>query len=271
MTTDQNPADLGTRPLVPSKLQESAWILGPKFLAQSGDLIKFEYEPCMSLPESVASPRRLCRTAACNRSEGIFTCLVKRLSRWSRILNALTRLIRFCRVWLDEVRQRSGTQHAIRGGEVKPDEAEKILFRQSQRESFPELFEVGIQMEKLPENHPLSGVVPFLDGRGLVRVGGRLRESAISFEAKHPVVLEGRHVITKRYVEHIHDRTPHQGRVITLSMVRLTGVFIVGGRQLIDKIVRDCVMCKVLRGKPERQLMSELPPKYFFIPPSFSP
>ena len=138
-----------------------------------------------------------------------------------------------------------------------------VLFSQAQQESFPELFnsrekEKG-HRPKLPENHSLSGVVPFVDANGLARIGGRLREASIQFEVKHPIVLDGRHVITRRYVEFIHEQAQHQGRVITLSMVREAGVFIVGGRRLVDSVIRNCVQCAKLRSKTAGQLMADLP------------
>ena len=260
--TEINPADLGTRPQTPEHLRDSAWINGPEFLHTSRELPKFAYQPCSVLPEAAASPRRMCRTAATEVQAGGLTNLAKRLSGWGRIIHVVQRVMQMGRKWLDKARQSLGVQLAVRG-EVEFQTAENLLFGLAQRESFPEIFtkEKGEQglVDQLPLDHPLSGVVPYVGEEGLVRVGGRLREAALSFEVKHPVVLHGQHMVTRRYVEAVHDQTPHQGRVLTLSMVRGTGVFVLGGRRLIDAVIKQCVTCAKLRGKTEGQLMADLP------------
>ena len=102
-------------------------------------------------------------------------------------------------------------------------------------------------------------MAPYVGLDGLGRAGGRLREAAIAIEVKHPVVLHGSHPTARRLVKGLHDETPHQGRVIALSAVRGAGVFVVGGRRLVAAVIRDCEVCKKLRGKPSEQLMADLP------------
>ena len=143
-------------------------------------------------------------------------------------------------------------------------DALKMLFKASQEESFPEVFRSGVMdlraVQKLPEGHPLSGLVPVLSD-GLIRVGGRLRNAATPFEEKHPVLLSCKNVIAQRFVEFCHRITPHQGKLLTMNKVRSQGVFVLGLRRFVDAMIGSCVLCKLLRGTQATQLMSQLPPE----------
>ena len=94
---------------------------------------------------------------------------------------------------------------------------------------------------------------------GLLRVSGRLRHSATPYEEKHPIVLSSHSIIATRYAQHVHETIPHQGRKITQSSIRKNGVFIVGGRRIVNQIIARCVQCKRLRGATCEQLMADLP------------
>ena len=74
------------------------------------------------------------------------------------------------------------------------------------------------------------------------------------FGRNNPVILDGKHAVTRKYVEFIHAETPHQERSITLAIIRGSGVVIRGG-----KIIKNCVECARLRKKPCEQLMAHLP------------
>ena len=52
---------------------------------------------------------------------------------------------------------------------------------------------------------------PFLDSVGLLRIGGRSRLSDISYDVKHPIILNGKHPVTKLLVWTEHLRLSHAG------------------------------------------------------------
>ena len=58
---------------------------------------------------------------------------------------------------------------------------------------------------------------PVLDGQGLLRVGGRLKESDI--KGKHPYVISGNHVIAATIVKDVHN-VAHVGVEWVLGIVR---------------------------------------------------
>ena len=262
--TDLNPADLGTRPLTPSDLQDSIWLSGPEFLRRP-DEVKYAFEPCTSLPEMTRESPLVCTTTPDKTTAGL-VALASRTSRWARLVRTVQLVVKCWRVWSDRVRQRRAISLAASSldMEVPVKDAELALFRASQIESFPELFNAKGEpnsraLAALPEGHGLGGLTPMIGPHDELRVGGRLRHRVSPFEVKHPILLDGKHVVTRRYVEHVHSITPHQGRVITLAMVRSQGVFILGGRKLIEDVIKHCTMCAILRKKPCTPLMADLP------------
>ena len=62
---------------------------------------------------------------------------------------------------------------------------------------------------------------PFLDDKGILRVGERLENALIKFEAKLPIVLPYRHHVTDLIIsQHTDQKTSHLGQEYVLSSLR---------------------------------------------------
>lgn len=88
---------------------------------------------------------------------------------------------------------------------------------------------------------------PFLDIKGLFRVGGRLNHSNLSYEQKHPIILPSSHKLTK-----------HNGPQNLLHGVPQT-YWALKGKYLARRIVHNCIIC--FKSKPviSNQIMGDLP------------
>ena len=102
---------------------------------------------------------------------------------------------------------------------------------------------------------------PVLDGQGLLRVGGRLKESDI--KGKHPYVISGRHVIATTIVKDVHN-VAHIGVEWVLGIVR-KHFWLIRARPLIKKVIRAYITCKRLYFKPCAQPMENLCGKAYVI------
>ena len=100
---------------------------------------------------------------------------------------------------------------------------------------------------------------PFLDEDGVLRVGGRLRQSSIPYDVKHPIILPKKGHVTNLILCHFHQLTKHQGRGITQNEIRSSGYWIVGGSSVVSNHISKCVSCRKLRGRPQEQKMANLP------------
>ena len=103
---------------------------------------------------------------------------------------------------------------------------------------------------------------------GIIRVGGRLRHSPLTYDETHPILPPADHVISRLVVKDSHNRVLHSSRERTLCETRRR-FWIVRGRNLVQKIVKDCVTCRKLRQYPYTTLMADLPPERLkvFSPP----
>ena len=100
---------------------------------------------------------------------------------------------------------------------------------------------------------------PYVDDKGVIRVGGRLSRMSDSINFKHPVILPTNSLFTSLVVRHSHLLTGHGGKGFTLNHVRQSGFFIICGVSLVKSLIFKCVGCRRLRAKQCSQKMSDLP------------
>ena len=60
----------------------------------------------------------------------------------------------------------------------------------------------------------------FIDGKGMLRVGGQIRRSGLNEEYMHPIILPKKAKITKLIAKRRHLKATHCGRGITLNGIR---------------------------------------------------
>lgn len=75
-------------------------------------------------------------------------------------------------------------------------QAKLFWLRNIQADLFPvELAALQLGRPLLSKS-PILSMHPFIDNEGLIRVGGRLKHSPLSFQVKHPVLLAAHPVMT---------------------------------------------------------------------------
>ena len=104
----------------------------------------------------------------------------------------------------------------------------------------------------------LKSLNPFLDTHGIIRVGGRISNSKLSYNRMHPIVLHGKHPITKLLIHSEHLRLLHAGPSLLCSSISLR-FHIISLQKVVRSITRDCVVCKHHKGKPSFQLQGQIP------------
>ncbi|GFT83481.1 integrase catalytic domain-containing protein [Trichonephila clavipes] len=104
----------------------------------------------------------------------------------------------------------------------------------------------------------LRALDPFLDENSLLRVGGRLSNADLPFEAKHQIIIPSKHKFTKLLFEHIHKKFFHIGAQGLVHQIRMQ-FWPINGKGIARKTVHDCIAC--FRQKPTGvdQLMGNLP------------
>ncbi|GFW79874.1 integrase catalytic domain-containing protein [Trichonephila clavipes] len=137
--------------------------------------------------------------------------------------------------------------------------AEETIIRWVQGFYFQEEIR-GIKKQiSLPPKSPLRSLHPFIDEHGLVRVGGRLQNSQLQFNSKHPIILPSQHSISELLIKEQHIAHLHAGPTLLAHVLRQSH-WIVGSRKLINKCIRKCLKCnKFKTSTTTPQLMGNLP------------
>ncbi|GFV52827.1 integrase catalytic domain-containing protein [Trichonephila clavipes] len=137
--------------------------------------------------------------------------------------------------------------------------AEETIIRWVQGFYFQEEIRSIKKQISLPPKSPLRSLHPFIDEHGLVRVGGRLQNSQLRLNSKHPIILPSQHSISELLIKEQHIAHLHAGPTLLAHVLRQSH-WIVGSRKLINKCIRKCLKCnKFKTSTTTPQLMGNLP------------
>ena len=103
----------------------------------------------------------------------------------------------------------------------------------------------------------LAGLKPFED-EGILRVGGRLKHSELQYDAKYPMILPGKHHVTRLIVLHYHHLNGHVGSHQVLAEIRQR-FWIVKGVSSVKRVLSKCHVCKRQSAKLGEQVTAQLP------------
>lgn len=102
-----------------------------------------------------------------------------------------------------------------------------------------------------------KALTPFKDNQNIIRVGGRLKNSHLPFDSKHPILLP-KCFIVKLMIIQVHKDNYHAAPLTLLSIVRQK-FWPVQGKRLCTQIFRECIRCFMMKPATITQLMGNLP------------
>ncbi|XP_023312160.1 uncharacterized protein LOC108913397 [Anoplophora glabripennis] len=200
-----NPADPASRGLLPCDvLSCSLWWAGPTFLQQPP-----EYWP----PDSVQTAHRMelereekSVVLLAQSQPSDIQDLLNQFSSLRKIQGILAYMLRFI-TKLKSQNEASGPLSAS-----ERHQALLRLVKVVQAESFSHEISAIRNNRKYPKQ--FQHLAPFLDDNGILRVGGRLSHSDLSFSAKHPALLPRKHRLTELIIRnHPSSYAPPMGNL----------------------------------------------------------
>ncbi|XP_054259893.1 uncharacterized protein LOC128984579 [Macrosteles quadrilineatus] len=247
----ENPADCASRGLSPKALVDhKLWWSGPSWLAE--DSVNW---PMSSdeLAEEAVSEQRSQKSTYLSQSKSEPDLL----SRYSD-LNKLLRITAWCRRFINRLKKIDSIEHTPY---LTPKELNDSLLLWTgivQLEAFNEDLKQLTNQKPINKLSKLRNFTPFLDQNKLIRVGGKLNQSTLEYDSKHPLLLPKDSNLSKLIISDSHLRTLHGSTSITLSTIRQR-FWILGGRPAIKKELLRCVTCARYRAERAQQLMGQLP------------
>eukprot|EP00117_Sycon_ciliatum_P039131 scpid69351/ scgid28965/ len=169
-----------------------------------------------------------------------------RLSRWPRLLGVAKRLLS----WRPQSRPPLSTQDLER-------RARALVLQKVQLELFPEEVKRLLAGQPVLKESKLFQYQPFIDGDGVMRVGGRLASSDLMYGAKHSVLL-AKHHVAEMLLRHLHLKSLHQGVESVLALARQQ-YWIIGDRHASRSVKSKCVICRRQDARAADEVSAPLP------------
>lgn len=240
----ENPADLATRGVTVAKmLANPLWIEGPQILG--GNLpSKSEVHPNEEALVELKKPKT--HAVTCIRPSLLF---IENTSSYNRLIKIVSFVLRFLR--------------RIRPYQIEPSAEEcnsalKTIIRTVQRHYYSAEYDAkwNLNVKKRSCLLPLS---VFLDADGIIRVGGRLRNSKLPFNQRHPIILPANSHLVELYVRYLHEHYFHATKAFVVNFIN-SHYWIIGNlKRVVKKMIFQCVVCRGYRSSISQQIMGQLP------------
>ncbi|XP_064072091.1 uncharacterized protein LOC135193463 [Vanessa tameamea] len=194
VTSKENPADYASRGIKPSDLvNNELWFHGPKFISCE-PIIYHKPKDFETELETVKVHH------ATEENLG-----------WTKF-SSLTRTIRvvaYCRRFINNSKASNYKLNTsyLTAKELK--EALKICIITCQISNFNKEISIIREKKNLPKNCKIRMLNPFLDNEGILRVGGRLKFSSLTFDRKHPILIPKESHLAQLIIADAHRQTLH--------------------------------------------------------------
>ena len=259
--SEENPADTASRGATITSLVQSDWYKGPKFLWESSLSDSDELDTTISTDDP--NVRAIALQVQVNVDNHLDLSRLDRFSSWQ----SMRRAVALCLKYIQKLRSRVSKGKRLRNGSAPCtvytvddlNNSTLVIIRNLQRYAYSETISRLHEEQVLPKNNKLAKLDVAIDEFGILRVGGRLQNSTMSFGVKHPIILPRRSHITDLIIRYYHEKVRHQGRGFTINEIRSHGYWIIGCSKAVSSHIHKCIICRKLRGNTSCQKMAPLP------------
>lgn len=263
ISTEHNPGDDASRGLsFGDEEKVNRWFNGPEFLHQPesewpaktdiDDIARNDPEVKVKISANVAVSTN---TASC-----LLSTIELQISDWhkqKRVVATMKKFANLCRK-LSVTKELTTTDI---------QEAETILIRLMQEKYLKEELH-RIRKGIRAKSSALEQLQPTFDDDSILRVGGRISNSNLDDRTKHPIILAKQG--SERIIEWHHRNIQHQGRTSTVNELRSNGYWFLSVNSQVRKVLRNCMRCRLFRGRLAEQMMANLPTNRLSMEPPFT-
>ncbi|XP_017470374.1 PREDICTED: uncharacterized protein LOC108362054 [Rhagoletis zephyria] len=255
VASEHNPADCASRGITPSQLlAHPLWWHGPPWLREGNShwLISAQKHTTELELKSKKTVANLTQTA----DEWDLLTKYHSFDKLKRITAYLLRFANNARITASQSGAGALNTGCLTCAEIRS--AEVALVKYTQFNCFEqEIYNCRFN-KPVPMRSSLARLQPFLDSKGILRVGGRIKNAVISDDVKHPIILPKKSPLAKVIAAEIHITTLHGGPQIMQAVLQRR-FWVPGIRNLVRGVYRHCTRCRRLSCKPIQQLMADLP------------
>ena len=260
--SEENPADDCSRGLEPGDPNWVRFLGGPAFLYKSEENWPVQKHARSAKVSVIGALTTLpdCR----KQNFGWALRVADRIESWPAKVRRIALLINFIGQWRLSRRRAFSvtrlfpTMHTVH-------KAQNVLIAGIQQNAFPREYEVLNKQspdgssQELPQTSPILHLSPFIDASCLLRAGGRMSNSTnLSYDLKYPKILpkDSHHV--ESLVREEHQIQGHAGTNHVYSALSQK-YWVIHGREMVKRIIKQCVVCQRNFKTPGTQKMADLP------------
>lgn len=207
-----NPADCVSRGLFPSQaIGHTLYWQGPTFLLQSESgwsKIPYDLIPLSQLPDFKKLDMRVCNVTSLEEHEWF--------NRFSS-LTQLQRVIAYVLRFIQRTKRLNMSTDSL--NRIELIQALIPIIISIQLAYFKDLLMELRSKEPTISPRSLAQLAPFIDSTGIIRVGGCLRNSNVSFSVQCPILLPKSSHFTQLVIRHYHLTYFHAGPQITAPLI----------------------------------------------------
>ena len=236
VATEHNPADLASRGKNASDLHSTMWFSGPEFIWR-------QEVPFPDIKNTLDLDTETVMCGAISPLSPDYTSFEERCRRFS----VLSSLLRGVGLLLQCIARKKGESLTVLDARAL---AQRRLIALIQKELLTKPSKaVANSMKQLGcQRRP----------DGLIVVEGRHAQGRDDHTLP-PVLLPSDSHLTALIVEDCHQEKKHSGRTTTIYALRARGMWIIGVRPVVLRIIKRCIKCRRLYGPPLQQKMADLP------------
>ncbi|XP_055622405.1 uncharacterized protein LOC129765971 [Toxorhynchites rutilus septentrionalis] len=220
------------------------WFTGPEYLLLPEEQWPADVKPVL---ETTTEEMKSCLVHQTINGEVVIDW--SRFSKWQRLWRTIGYVQRYVENFMLKAKGRE-----LQVGPLTQEElynAEKCLWRQIQRESYPEEMKTlkaaqskhPDKQAKLHGTSKLRKLSPFLDTDGVIRLDTRIvAATCVSYDTRCPIVLPKEHPATQLLIEWYHRKYLHAN-----------------AETVVNEIKKICSLCRIRKAVPEIPRMAPLP------------
>ena len=225
---------------IPAQRLNGRWKQGPEFLRLPED--EWPEENSTADLNEVEKEHRKTQAILLISSPEVINC--KKFSNWRKLVRTSTYVFRF--IWnlrtlcqAKKLPENPEEQMQVSHGLLvlqELEKAKKYWVKESQK-----------TLQDRMKKGELQQLSPFTGKNGIIRVGGRVDEALVSYEAKHPAMLHQDHWVSLLITRHFHQ-IGHAGVATTVAKIR-TKFGVVRAHDLAKSVKFRCVFCREIDAR----------------------
>lgn len=262
--SEDNPADCASRGIMPKKLKNhNLWWNGPAWLSQFNSS-----NYTTSLLKPTVEEQKTTKIVLTATPDNINSPIKSFIERYSS-LTKLIRITTYIRRFINNSSTKKGERKTGTPSIQEMDASLETLIKMAQSLDFEK------ELISLKKGQPLCNksqiikLQPFLDKALILRVGGRLQNSNLSYNAKHPIILHQKNPLSTLIIREAHQHTLHGGSQLTLNYINFR-YWILGAKTAVQQVIHQCIRCFRFKTTVNNQLMGALPAKRVTISRPFT-